>query len=81
MTLRQLSGTGGGLCCELPAAVLLLSSPSALTEGAVKTVSDVGRETGGDGMKTGTGFRQPMPRELEGESAVMILERESESER
>jgi hypothetical protein len=54
--------TGGG---GLPAAVLL---PPALT---VNMVSDVGRETGGDGMKTGTGFRQPIPRELEGEIAVM----------
>ena len=62
--------TGGG---GLPAAVLL---PSALTEVVGNMVSDVGRETGGVGMKTGTGFRQPIPRklearELEGEIAVM----------
>ncbi len=58
-----------------PAAAFLLSSlPSALTEVVVNKVSDVGRETGGDGMKTGTGFRQPMPRELEGAITVMMVE-------
>jgi len=81
----RLTGGGGGLCCELPAAVLLFSLPSALTEVIVNMVSEVGRETGGDGMKTGTGFRQPIPRELEGEIAVMrrsmILGRESKNER
>ena len=61
--------TGGG---GLPAAALLLSLPSAFTEAVVNMVSDVGREIGGVGMKTGTGFRQPMPRELEGEMAVMV---------
>ena len=99
MTLRQRSGifektkkvrlseskmksrlTGGGA-----AAVLLHSIPSALTK-LLNMVSDVGRETGGVGMKTGTGFRQPIPRELEGEIAVvmsrlMILETGRRKER
>ena len=34
--------------------------------------SEVGREAGGEGMNTGTGFRQPIPRELEGAIAVAI---------
>jgi hypothetical protein len=59
----RLTGGGG------PAAAVLL--PSALTK-LENMVSDVGRETGGVGMKTGTGFRQPIPRELEGEIAVVM---------
>lgn len=69
MTFRQLSGIGGG---GLPAAALLPSLPSARTKVVENMVSDVGRETGGVGMKTGTGFRQPIPRELEGEIGVVM---------
>jgi len=65
------TGGGGGLCCKLPAAGLFLSLPSALVKVVVNTVSDVGRETGREGMKMGTNFHQPIPRKLEGEIVVM----------
>jgi hypothetical protein len=68
------TGKGSGLTGGRPSfgpspETCLPASPDA----GVK-VSDVGRELGGVGTYTGTGFRQPIPREFEGAIAVVICE-------
>jgi len=66
------SGLTGGRPSFGPSAEgCLPASPLENADAGVK-VSDVGREVGGVGTYSGTGFRQPGPRELEGAIAVVI---------
>lgn len=62
--------TGGCLTSGPVTAGPLPTFPPETTEDR-NDVSDVGREVGGVGMNTGTGFRQPIPREFEGAIAVI----------
>jgi hypothetical protein len=56
------SGLTGGRPSLGPSAESRLpASPPENTDAGVNKVSDVGRELGGVGMNTGTGFRQPIP--------------------
>jgi hypothetical protein len=63
--------TGGCLTSGPVTAGPLPTFPPETTEADTNEVSDVGRELGGVGMNTGTGFRQPIPREFEGAIAVI----------
>ena len=64
--------TGGRPSFGPSAASCLTTSPPESTGAGVNRESDVGRELGGVGTYTGTGFRQPIPRdELEGAIAVI----------
>lgn len=63
---RKRSGLTGGAPSFGPSTeTCLAASPPGNTD------PDVGRELGGVGTYTGTGFRQPIPRELEGAIAVI----------
>jgi hypothetical protein len=55
------SGLTGGSPSDPSAKGRLPASPPGNTEPGVNKESDVGRELGGVGMYTGTGFRQPIP--------------------
>jgi hypothetical protein len=64
--------TGGRRSSGAASVGPLPASPPGTTEAGMNKVSDVGRELGGVGMYTGTGFRQPIPREFEGAMIVAI---------